>query len=172
MSFIFKLSKLIKINERLFFKSLNSFKGLPHRYEIFYKKKNCIFINDSKATSFQATKFALQNTKNIYWIVGGLPKEGDKFSLNNLKKNIVKAYIVGKNISFFKKQIQSKVSFCITKNFKNSMIEILKDIKYFDKKSNTILLSPASASFDQFKNFETRGEEFKKVSKFYARKYI
>ena len=63
------------------------------------------FINDSKATSFQATKFALQNTKNIFWIVGGLPKLGDKFKLKNLKKNIIKSYIIGKNINYFNKQI-------------------------------------------------------------------
>ena len=66
MATVFELSKILKINEKTFIKSLNSFKGLPHRYEIFLKKKNCIFINDSKATSFQATNFALQNSK-IYF---------------------------------------------------------------------------------------------------------
>ena len=75
MSYVFSLSKLLKISEKSFLRSLNTFKGLPHRYEIFLKKKNCIFINDSKATSFQATKVALESSKNIYWIVGGLPKK-------------------------------------------------------------------------------------------------
>ena len=75
MSFVFKLSKILKISEKSFLKSLNSFIGLPHRYEIFLKKKNFFFINDSKATSFQATKYALESTKNIFWIVGGLPKK-------------------------------------------------------------------------------------------------
>ena len=75
MAFIFTFIKLIKIGEKAFIKSLNTFKGLPHRYEIFLKRKNCVFINDSKATSFQAAKFALRSTKNIYWIVGGLPKK-------------------------------------------------------------------------------------------------
>ena len=74
MSFVFELAMILKISKNSFFKSLNSFKGLPHRYEIFLKKKNCLFINDSKATSFQATKLALKNSNNIYWIVGGLPK--------------------------------------------------------------------------------------------------
>ena len=102
MAFIFTFIKLIKIGEKAFIKSLNTFKGLPHRYEIFLKRKNCVFINDSKATSFQAAKFALRSTKNIYWIVGGLPKKKDKIKLKTLKKNIIKSYIIGKNINFFK----------------------------------------------------------------------
>jgi len=172
MSFVFNLSKILKIKEKSFLKTLNSFKGLPHRYEIFLRKKNYLFINDSKATSFQATKFALKSSKNIFWIVGGLPKKNDKFNFEKIKNNIIKSYIVGKNTNFFKKQLQKKVSFCVTKNIKNSLLKILKDIKLFRKKRNTILLSPASASYDQFTNFEKRGEEFKRLSKFYATKYI
>ena len=143
---VFELSKILKINEKTFIKSLNSFKGLPHRYEIFLKKKNCIFINDSKATSFQATNFALQNSKNIFWIVGGLPKENDRIILNKAKRNIIKSYIIGKNIKFFTRQLKNRVNYCISKNLKNSIIQILKDIKLFKKKNNIILLSPAAAS--------------------------
>ena len=54
--------------------------------KFFLKQKNCIFINDSKATTFQAVKYALKNTKNIYWIVGGQPKKNDKIQLKDLKK--------------------------------------------------------------------------------------
>lgn len=172
MSFVLTLSKLIGISEKSFVKSLNTFIGLPHRYEVFLKKKNCVFINDSKATSFEATKFALRNTKNLFWIVGGLPKKNDRITLNNLKKNIVKSYIIGKNTNFFKKQVQNKINFHVSKNLRSSIIKILKDIKLFNKKKNTILLSPASASYDQFLNFEKRGEIFKKLSKYYARKFI
>ena len=143
-----------------------------HRYEIFLKKKNCIFINDSKATSFQATNVALESSKNIYWIVGGLPKKNDKISLKKLRKNIIKSYIIGKNINFFKKQLKNKVSFFVARNLNSSIVRVLRDIKLFNKKNNTILFSPASASFDQFLNFEKRGEKFKKLSKYYARKYI
>ena len=172
MATVFELSKILKINKNSFIKSLNSFKGLPHRYEIFLKKKNCIFINDSKATSFQATKFALQNSKNIFWIVGGLPKENDRINLNKSQKNIIKSYIIGKNVKFFKRQLKNKINYCISKNLKNSIIQILKDIRSLKKKDNIILLSPAAASFDQYSNFEERGEEFKRLSKYYARKYI
>ena len=65
---------------------MKSFKGLPHRFEIFLKKKNITFINDSKATSFKATQSALLSLKNIYWILGGLPKRVIKYSFQNLKK--------------------------------------------------------------------------------------
>ena len=172
MSFVFELARILKINKENFFRTLNSFVGLPHRYEIFLKRKNLLFVNDSKATSFEATKFALKNSNNIYWIVGGLPKKSDKFNLKNLKKNIIKSYLVGSKTNFFKKQLNSQIKLQVTKNLKNSVIQIFKDIKKFNKKRNTILLSPASASFDQFLNFEKRGEEFKKLVKYYARKYI
>lgn len=172
MMFVLSLSKLLGIKEKSFIKSLESFVGLPHRHEIFLKKGNCTFINDSKATSFQASKFALKNSNNIFWIVGGLPKKNDRFNINNVKKNIIRTYIIGKNTNFFKKQLQNKVSFYISKNLKSSVIKILKDIKFFKKKNNTILLSPASASFDQYLNFEDRGNAFKKLCKYYARKYV
>ena len=172
MSFVYKLAKLLKISEKSFLKSLNSFSGLPHRYEIFLKRKNCVFINDSKATSFQASMYALKNTNNIFWIVGGLPKKKDKFNFKNLKKNIIKTYIIGKNTNFFKRQFQKKLKFIITKNLKNSITQIIKDIKFLNKKQNTDLFSPASASFDQFLNFEERGDKFKQLSNFYAKKYI
>ena len=172
MSFIFTVSKLLKIREKFILNSLNSFKGLPHRYEIFFKKKNFIFINDSKATSFEAAKFALKSTKNIFWILGGFPKKNDKIKLKNLSKNIIKAFIIGQSTNFFKSQIQNKVNFKITNNLKNSILQIFKENHLFKKEKNSILLSPAAASFDQFLNFEKRGEEFKKLSKYYARKYL
>ena len=172
MTHVFALSKLLRIKEKNFIKSVNTFKGLPHRYEIFLKKNNSVFINDSKATSFESSKFALKNSCNTFWIVGGLPKKNDKIILNNLKKNIVKSYIIGKNINFFKNQIKHKIKYFVAKDLKNSLIQISKDIKNFKYTNNTILLSPAAASYDQFINFEKRGEEFKKLSKHYANKYL
>ena len=172
MSFVYELTKLLKIRKRSFLSSLNTFVGLPHRYEIFMKRNNCTFINDSKATSFQSTKFALKNSKNIFWILGGMPKKNDKIILRGLKKNILRSYIIGKNINFFKKQIKGQIKFCETRTIRKSIIKILKDIRTLKKQNNTILLSPSSASYDQYSNFEKRGDEFKKLSKLYARKYF
>ena len=172
MSFVYTFAKLLKIKESFFVKAMNSFKGLPHRFEIFLKKNNVTFINDSKATSFIATKFALSSLKNIFWILGGLPKQSDKMKFFKNKKNIIKCYLIGKNINYFKKQIQGKFFFSITKNLKKSIIQILKDSRFYRDRNISILLSPAAASYDQFSNFEKRGEEFKRICKKYARKFI
>ncbi len=172
MSFVFALSKVLKINKKSFIKSLNSFKGLPHRHEIFYKKNKVVFINDSKATTFQATKFALQSNKDIFWIVGGMPKVGEKFNLGKLKNNIVKSYIIGNHMKIFKKNFKGKINFQLSKTLKNALISIFKDIKNFGNKKTTILLSPASASYDQFINFEERGNQFKKLVRKYAKKHF
>ena len=163
MSFVYALSKILKIKEKSLINSLKSFKGLPHRQEIFYKKNNKIFVNDSKATSFEASKFALKNNKNIFWVVGGFPKKRDKFQLEGLKKNIIKTYIIGKSMKIFKKHLKGKVDLQLCKTIKNAIISIFKDTKYITDKRITILLSPASASYDQFKNFEERGNYFKKL---------
>ena len=172
MSFVYTFSKLIGISEKSFISSINNFKGLPHRFEIFLKKKDVTFINDSKATSFKASQLALSSSKNIYWILGGLPKKGDIIKLEKLKQNITKCYLIGKNINFFKSQIEGKINFSITRNLNNSIIQIFKDFKLQKKNNKTVLLSPASASFDQFVNFEKRGEEFKILCRKYARKFI
>ncbi len=172
VKFVYKLSKLLKIKEEIFIDSMNSFRGLPHRYEIFLKKRNITFVNDSKATSLRASKLALENNKNIFWIVGGLPKNHDKISFNKIKKNIIYSYIIGKNINFFKKKLSGKIKFKISKNLKFAIKNALGDIKLFKNDKNTILLSPGAASFDQFENFEKRGNEFKRLSKKYAKKFI
>ena len=172
VSFVFELSKLINISQKLFVKSIQSFKGLEHRFEIFMKKKNVTFINDSKATTCESAITAISGLKNIFWILGGLPKKGDKINLFNYKKNIIKCYLIGKNINFFKKQIEGKVSFSISKTLESAINQIIKDYKFYKKKKCLILLSPAAASFDQFKNFEVRGNKFKKLCKKYARKFI
>jgi len=172
VSFVFELSKIMNISQKSFVKSIQSFKGLEHRFEIFMKKKNVTFINDSKATTFESAIAAISSLKNIFWIVGGLPKKGDKINLLNYKKNIIKCYLIGKNINFFKKQIEGKVSFSISKTLESAINQIIKDYKFYKKKKCLILLSPAAASFDQFKNFEVRGNKFKKLCKKYARKFI
>jgi len=172
MSFVFAVSKVLKISEKSFIRSLKSFKGLPHRYEIFLKKNNKIFINDSKATSFQASKFALEGNKNIFWIVGGMPKLGDKFKLGKLKNNIAKSYIIGNYMKTFARHLNGKVNFQLSRTLNNAIISIFKDTKNITDKKVTILLSPSSASYDQFKNFEERGDRFKKLIKNYARKYF
>ena len=127
------------------------------------KNKKLICINDSKATSFEATLQSLLAFKKIYWIVGGLPKYRDRFNLKNVKKHIFRAYIIGKNTAFFQEQIKNLVPYTISKNIKNAVNNIYKNFKSSKNMEGTILLSPAAASFDQFNNFEKRGAYFKKI---------
>jgi len=174
LAFAYKIAKSLKIDDKIIIKSLNEFKGLPHRQEIVFSKKKLLCINDSKATSFDACLQSLSNYNQIYWIVGGLPKHQDRFYLKNVRGRIVKAYIIGKNILFFKKQIRKSIPFSISNNIQNAVNNIYKDLKSTKNSKQTILLSPAAASFDQFKNFEKRGNYFKKLimKKFKNRKNV
>ena len=108
MQFVYSLSKILRISKTAFIKSMTSFKGLPHRYEIFLKKGKITFINDSKATSLKSSEFALSNTNNIYWIAGGLPKNKDQINLSKVKKNIICSYIIGKSAHFLRKNLNLK----------------------------------------------------------------
>jgi UDP-N-acetylmuramoylalanine--D-glutamate ligase len=170
VSFVYELSNILKIKKKIILKAFNTFKGLPHRSEIFHQKSGTTFVNDSKATSFDAAHHALKNNKNIFWIVGGLPKLGDKFNLKSVKKNIIKSYIIGKHINYFKKQLEKSVKYKISFNLKKALEDIFKDLQLYKKIKATVLLSPASASYDQFNNFVERGNQFKKLTFKYAKK--
>ncbi len=170
IDYAFKVSRLFNISKNDFLNSLKNFRGLEHRYEVFLETRKFKFINDSKATSFEASKFALLSSKNIIWILGGLPKEGDSIKLNDIKKNILKAYIVSKYPNFFKSHLEKKIQYEVIKNFKEVLKKIYNNKKNFKEKV-TVLLSPASASYDKYKNFEERGNDFKKIVKNNARKF-
>ena len=101
-----------------------------------------------------------------------MPKLGDKFKLDKIKNKIIKSYIIGNYMKKFKKKLSGKVRIVLSKTLKSAVISIFKDIRNIDDKQITILLSPASASYDQFKNFEERGNQFKKLIKNYARRYF
>ena len=163
LAFACEIAKNLKINDKIIIKAINKFRGLPHRQEIIFSNKKLLCINDSKATSFDASLQSLSNHNNIYWIVGGLPKYKDHFYLKSIKKKIVKAYIIGKYTSFFKKQIRNDIAYTISKNMRNAVNNICKDLKLNRNSKITILLSPAAASFDQFSNFESRGNFFKSL---------
>ena len=157
--FIYKISKLFKISNNMIFKSLNLFKGLKFRKQIIYDKSNLKIINDSKSTSFSSTSGLLSTYTNIYWIVGGKFKKGDKFILEKKYYKNIKAYIIGLTNSHFINQFKNKIDFKYLKHLKNAVLAIKKDIKK-DEKKKIVLFSPAAASFDQFRDFEHRGNYF------------
>ena len=166
------ISEIFKIKKKIFLKAVNTFKGLPHRHEIFLKKNKITFINDSKATSFESTKHALKNNSNIFWIFGGLPKIRDKFNFQGIKPNIIKSFIIGKKIIFFKNEVKNKIKYKISLNLNNAIKDVFKELLLIKNNRATVLLSPASASYDQFNNFADRGNQFKKKIKIYAKKFL
>ena len=111
----------------------------------------------------------MQSNNNIIWITGGQPKKNDKINIQKFKKKIKKVYIIGNHTSFFAKQIKNKVKYEITNNLTTTIRKIFKFL--VRKKKINILFSPASASYDQYSNFVERGEKFKKLIKFYAKKF-
>ena len=163
LNFAYRIAKNLKIKNETIINAVNRFKSLPHRQEVFFSSKSLVCVNDSKATSFEASLQSLKNFNKIYWIVGGLPKEKNSFYLKNVKKKIVKAYIVGKKPLFFKNQIKNFVPYNISKTINNAINDIYKDINFNKKQKVTILLSPAAASYDQFSNFVKRGNYFKNL---------
>ena len=163
LTFAYTIVKNFKVSDKIIIKALNEFKGLPHRQEVIFSNKKLLCINDSKATSFDACLQSLLNYNKIYWIVGGIPKYKDNFYLKKVRKKIIKAYIVGKNISFFKKQIGKSIPYTVSNTIQQAVKNIYKDLKSNHKLKKTILLSPAAASFDQFHNFEDRGDYFKNL---------
>ena len=109
----------------------------------------------------------LQSYENIYWILGGLAKKGDKLNLNKKYFKKIKAYIYGTNRAFFSNVLKNKCRLYSSKNLKNILSKLFSDIKKNKYGKKTILFSPAAASFDQFKNFEERGRYFNQMLKKY-----
>jgi len=170
LTFALRASKLLNLKNNLLLKTLKNFKGLSFRQEIIYNSKFLKIINDSKATSFSSSEKLLKSFKNIYWIIGGLPKKGDKFLLKKNECKKIKLYIFGKNKNFFINQLKNKMEFQSFLNLKTLMVKVFLDIKNENNFINkTILFSPASASFDSFKNFEERGKYFNKLIKNYIK---
>jgi len=165
LAFAYKIIKKFKINDKVVLKALTKFNGLPHRQELVFNSNKFICVNDSKATSFEASLQSLSNYKRIYWILGGLPKKNDRFHLKDVSKNVVKAYVIGKKTNFFVKNIKNHIPYKKSHNIKTAISDILKDVRKIKDTKFTVLFSPAAASYDQFKNFEDRGNYFKKIVK-------
>ncbi len=165
LSFVIELSKVFKVKKNNLIEVVRNFKGLMYRQQIIFKNKNLSIINDSKSTSYSSSIKILKEKKNIYWLIGGIPKKDDKFNLpKNYFKNI-KGYIFGKNQKKFLFDLKNKIKIKNFVSLKNAWFTLKKDIKKDNSKDKTILFSPAAASFDDFKNFEDRGKYFNKLIK-------
>ena len=164
---VFSVVKKLNLNKSILFKTLDTFKGLKFRQQIIYKSKKLTLINDSKATSYSSSINILKSLKKVYWIVGGIPKTGDKFLMSKNQCSNIKAYIFGRNKNSFIKELKNKMKYEHFDDLKQVLKKIILDIKEEKKTKDhkTILFSPSAASFDSFKNFEDRGEKFNKLIK-------
>ncbi len=170
LSFVISICNKLNINKKIIYKVVNKFKGLKFRQEIIFSSKKLIIINDSKSTSFASTINLLSSLKNIHWLVGGLPKAGDKFEYKIKKNQNIKAYIFGKYKKFFENNLKNKIKYETFDNIHSALKKIiLKKNNIFFSNQNTILFSPCSASFDNFKNFEERGKYFNFLLKKYKK---
>ena len=165
LSFVLKILKIFKLNNKILLKTLNKFKGLKYRQQIIFKNKNLTIINDSKSTSFASSENLLKNLNYVYWILGGIPKKSDQFKLSKKHCKNFKAYIFSKYHKEFKKNLKNKIIVKNLKDLKDILNEVFLDIKKKKLEKNIILFSPAGASFDNFKNFEDRGLYFNKLIK-------
>ncbi len=165
LSFVLQISETLNLNNKTLIKTLNRFKGLKYRQQIIYENKNLTIINDSKSTSFASSENLLKNLKNVYWILGGIPKKGDQLNLSKIHCKNYKTFIFGNNHEEFKNNIKNKMPIRNFKNLKDILKKIFFDLKDKKLKKNIIFFSPAGASFDSFKNFEYRGKYFNQLVK-------
>jgi len=165
LSFVLRISEILKLNNKNLIRTLNRFKGLKYRQQIILESKNLTIINDSKSTSFASSENLLKNLDDVYWILGGIPKKSDQFKLTKKHCENFKTFVFGKYHKEFKKNLKNKMIVKNSKNLKNILSKIFLDIKKNHSKKNIILFSPAGASFDNFKNFEDRGLYFNQLVK-------
>jgi len=165
-SIAISIAKKLNINDNKIELAIKRFEGLSHRMEPLYISSNFKIINDSKSTNGESTAAALKSFSNIFWIVGGKPKNDGIGQAKNFLDKVVEIFLIGNSTKFFSEEILKfneniPINECIT--LEKATILAIKKSKMSKLKNYVILLSPSAASFDQFKSFEDRGNQFKKI---------
>jgi UDP-N-acetylmuramoylalanine--D-glutamate ligase len=140
--------------------ALHSFPGLPHRAERVGMRNGAGFVNDSKATNADATEKALLTYDRVRWIAGGVPKAGGIEALRPLFARIAKAYLIGEAAPAFAQTLGDAVEWEICGDLATATARASAEAQ----PGETVLLSPACASFDQFKSYEARGDAFRALA--------
>ena len=167
LSFVIDISKKFKIQKNILTRAIRKFKGLKYRQQIIFDNKKISIINDSKSTSYSSSIEMLKKSEKIYWLLGGIPKKGDKFKLSNIYYKNIKGYIYGKNNKKFIADLKNKIILKRFPNLEKAIKAVFNEIKLDNFRKKTILFSPSAASFDSFQNFEDRGAYFDKLIKKY-----
>jgi UDP-N-acetylmuramoylalanine--D-glutamate ligase len=140
---------------------LKSFAGLSHRMEQVARRGKVLFVNDSKATNADAAGKALASFTDIYWIIGGRPKEGGLAGLEPFFPRIARAYLIGEAAEAFGRQLGDAVDHVYCGTLDRAVAAAADDAGRSGAKEPVVLLSPACASYDQFDNFAKRGDAFR-----------
>jgi len=143
--------------------NIKTFPGLAHRQELVAVVNGVRYINDSKATNADAAEKALACYSNVYWIAGGRPKEGGIVSLAPLFGNIVHAFLIGEATDEFAATLEGHVPYLRCGDLATAVARAGEMAQLQKKPDAVVLLSPACASFDQWENFEARGNGFKNL---------
>jgi UDP-N-acetylmuramoylalanine--D-glutamate ligase len=142
--------------------AMETFPGLPHRLETIGTLEGVRFINDSKATNAQAAEQALRAFPNSWWIVGGRPKEEGIDDLGPLFSTVKKAYLIGESTEAFARVLTGKLDHMKCRTLDVAVAAAFDDARASGQPNPVVLFSPACASFDQFRDFEQRGDAFRK----------
>jgi len=149
----------VGVDEAAIRAGLSSFPGLKHRMQPVGRKGAVTFVNDSKATNAEAAAPALSSFERIYWIAGGVAKEGGIAALSGFFPKIARAYLIGEAAPAFAATLDGAVPVSMAGTLERAVAEAAEDAAR-DGRPAAVLLSPACASFDQYKNFEVRGDAF------------
>lgn len=153
------------LDEAVIQQGLASFPGLAHRMEQVGRIGKAILVNDSKATNADSTEKALLSFENgIFWILGGKPKEGGITALAPYFPRVAKAYLIGEAAPDFARTLEGKVPYLQAGTLQKALESAASDASGADFDEPVILLSPSCASFDQFPNFEVRGDTFRALA--------
>jgi UDP-N-acetylmuramoylalanine--D-glutamate ligase len=154
-------TRALGIDARLIANALTTFAGLPHRLERVGTIDGVRFINDSKATNANAAAQALAVYPRIYWIAGGVAKEGGIEELEPFFPRIARAYLIGQAAGQFSDTLKGKAPVTMAGNLDAAVKLAFEDARVSGEPHPVVLLSPASASYDQFRDYEERGERFR-----------
>ncbi len=138
-----------------------SFPGLAHRLELVREVGGIAFVNDSKATNPEAAARALSSFEDIYWIAGGQPKQDDLDAVLPHLGRVRRAYLIGEAADLFSQLLDGRCETVISQTLDQAFHAATDDARREGAEHPIVLLAPASASFDQFQNFEARGEAFR-----------
>ena len=166
----FAATKPFARNSRVVAEAIANFPGLPHRMEDVARIGKVRFVNDSKATNADAAARALVCFADIFWIAGGKAKDGGIESLAALFPRIRKSYLIGEAADAFATTLEGKVAYEVSRTLGKAVEAAARDAQIAAAPAPVVLLSPACASFDQFRDFEQRGDVFRElVAKLRAR---